>query len=399
MRFMQPGRKNKRKMFVSCLILLGSFLWLAPPGLVGVEAAESTQAAPDEIQPNPATTNDTDAGTAGSQQVGGTGIEVSIDPVVGGTVSLNGQAAVNIPAGALDGTTELSIAIHKVSDPPSPSQGFKLLDSVFEFTVGGETSYSFAKPVTLTFAYRWNSLPTGQTPAVQYYDEAASRWVNLGGTVTPDTIEVTVDHFTKYGVFALKGLVDRPAPDVVPDAPSPQDALIDIAGHWAENGIKEMVTLGVISGYPDSSFKPDASITRAEFATFLVKAMIKSLGYTLEPEKRFDDTSVHWAGLYISSALSYGVVSGYDDNTFGPDDTINREQMAAMLVRAVELAPAAEGAQFADSRSISPWARDAVTAAVKNGIMTGYPDNTFAPQGNATRAEAVTAILNALKTV
>jgi hypothetical protein len=399
LQFMRPGRKLKRNMLVSCLILLCSFLWLAPPGPAGAATEEITQAAPDETKAKPATTNDADAGAAGSQEVGDTGIEVLVDPVAGATVSLNGKAAVNIPAGALNGTVELPIAIHKVTDPPSPPQGYKLLDSVFEFTVGGETSYNFAKPVTLTLSYLWDSLPTGQTPAVHYYDEADSKWVSLGGTIYPDTVEVTVDHFTKYGLFALKGLVDRPAPDTVPDAPSPQDALTDIAGHWAENNIKEMVTLGVISGYPDSSFRPDAPITRAEFATFLVKAMIKSMGYTLEAERGFDDTSEHWAALYIASAFSYGVVSGYDDKTFGPDDTINREQMAAMLVRAVEPAPAAEGPQFADSRSISDWAGDGVAAAVKSGIMTGYPDNTFAPQGKATRAEAVTAILNALKTV
>lgn len=395
---MQLGRKRKRKMFVSCLLLLCNILWLVLPGLVSAKTEEIPQAARDEAQASPATAGDADAGAADPQQVGGTGIEVPVDPLAGGTVSLGSDVSVNIPAGALNGTTKLSIAIHKVSDPPSPPPGFVLLNSVFEFTVGGKTSYNFAKPVTLTFSYLWESLPTAQTPSVQYYDEAGSRWVSLGGTVSPGTIEIAVDHFAKYGVFAIRGMTGAPDYEA-PDVPSAQDALNDISGHWAENSIKEMVTLGAITGYPDSSFKPDAAITRAEFATFLVKAMIKELEYSLEPEKGFADTYGHWASLYISSALSYGVVSGYDNNTFGADDLITREQMAAMLVRAVKLTPAAEETQFADSRSISVWARDAVATAVKSGIMLGYPDNTFAPQGGATRAEAVTAILNALKSI
>jgi hypothetical protein len=358
-------------MCVSGLLLLCSLIWLALPG---------------------------PAGAADPQPVDGTGVEALIDPLAGGTVSLAGGAAAAIPAGALEGTTAMSIAIHEVSEPPSPPPGFVLLDSVYEFTVDGRTGYTFAKPVTLTFTYRWESLPTSQTPSVQYYDEAGARWVSLGGTVSPGEVETAVDHCGRYGVFALRGMDGAPG-SKAPDVPSPEDALNDIAGHWAESSIKEMITLGAISGYPDSSFKPDAAVTRAEFAAFLVKAMIKGLGYSLEPEKSFDDMYGHWAGLYISSALSYGVVGGYDDRTFGPNDPVTREQMAAMLVRAVKLTPAAEETPFADSGAISAWAGDAVAAAVKSGIMTGYPDNTFRPQGGATRAEAVTAILNALKSM
>lgn len=393
----QPGRKLKIKMFAGCLLLLCSFLWPALPGPARAETGEDPQAALVETPANTAAADETHDGADAPRQAANTGTDSAVDPAAGGTVSLGSDVSVKIPAGALSGTAKLNVSIHKVSDPPSPPQGYILLGSVFEFAVDGKTDYSFAKPVTLTFSYLWESLPTGQTPAIQYYDEAGARWVSLGGTIYPGTVDVTVDHFTKYGVFALKGLVERPDPGPAPDVPSPQDALTDISGHWAENGIKEMVTSGVISGYPDSSFKPDAPITRAEFATFLVKALIKSRGYTLEAGQGFEDTGAHWAGLYISSALAYGVVSGYDEKTFGPDDTINREQMAAMLVRAVGPAPAAEEVRFADSRGISGWAVDAVATAVKSRIMAGYPDNTFAPQGKATRAEAVTAILNAMK--
>lgn len=168
--------------------------------------------------------------------------------------------------------------------------------------------------------------------------------------------------------------------------------LQDINGHWAEKNISQMVASAAVGGYPDGSFKPDNTITRAEFATMLAKAF--------KPEnkagKTFADTARHWAKDYIVQATANGIVSGFDINTFGPDELITREQMAVMITRAAQLVGAAEEVPFADSGSISGWAKDAMTAAAINGIMKGYPDNTIHPQGNATRAEAVTVIVNAL---
>jgi hypothetical protein len=170
------------------------------------------------------------------------------------------------------------------------------------------------------------------------------------------------------------------------------EILKDIAGHWAESNIQKLVALGAISGYPDGTFRPNNNITRAEFATVLVKA------FQLEPQsgKVFKDTAGHWAQETISTAASYGIVGGYSADTFGPDDLITREQMAVMVVKAAELAPATVELSFTDSTSISEWAREAMTTAVASGIIGGYPDNTLRPQGNATRAEAATVIVNAL---
>lgn len=171
------------------------------------------------------------------------------------------------------------------------------------------------------------------------------------------------------------------------------EALTDIAGHWAENIIQELVALGAISGYPDGTFRPNNNITRAEFATVLVKA------FQLEPQggKVFKDTAGHWAQETISTAAFYEIVSGYNADTFGPNDLITREQMIVMVVKAAGLTPAATGFSFTDSARISEWAGEAMTTAMANGIIGGYPDNTVRPQGNATRAEAATVIVNALK--
>lgn len=174
---------------------------------------------------------------------------------------------------------------------------------------------------------------------------------------------------------------------------TPPNILKDITGHWAEKNIERLVELGAVIGYPDGTIKPDKTITRAEFATILVKA------FKLEPRQGniFNDILNHWAKDSISTAAAYGIVEGYDENTFGPDDLITREQMAAMSIRAAKLSKVSGELTFVDSMDISAWARDDVITAVTDGIISGYPDNTFRPANNATRAEAFTVIANALK--
>lgn len=181
---------------------------------------------------------------------------------------------------------------------------------------------------------------------------------------------------------------EQPQPETLPAS-----QLRDTKGHWAEGNINKLVASSALSGYPDGTFKPDARIKRAEFATILVKA------FKLEAKtgKVFADTANHWAKDAIATAAAYGIVGGYDDTTFGPEDDITREQMALMIVRAAKLDDAAGSKEFADGTAISGWAANAVNTAFENGIISGYPDNTFKPQGNAKRAEAVTVIVNALK--
>lgn len=176
---------------------------------------------------------------------------------------------------------------------------------------------------------------------------------------------------------------------------SAEVVLTDIKGHWAEANIKELVVTGAIYGYPDQTFKPDRTITRAEFATVLVKA----LKLTPKSGSIFIDSVDHWAKDYISTAEENGIITGYGDGKFGPDDLITREQMAIMIVRSAKLTDTEDNTPFTDGQNISKWAVNAVAAAVKNEIIKGYTDNTFKPKNNATRAEAVTVIVKALKVI
>lgn len=182
-------------------------------------------------------------------------------------------------------------------------------------------------------------------------------------------------------------------PDPQPETPAEEPAakLNDIADHWAKENIEKLVALDAISGYPDGSFAPEKGISRAEFALVLVKA------FKLEAKtgKTFADTAGHWAEEAIATAYGHGIISGYDEDTFGPDDPVTREQMTVMIFKAAKLTAGTDEIRFADSEQISDWAAAAVAAAVNNQLISGYPDNTFRPAQGATRAEAVTVILKA----
>ncbi|TEB14839.1 Endoglucanase precursor [Pelotomaculum sp. FP] len=166
----------------------------------------------------------------------------------------------------------------------------------------------------------------------------------------------------------------------------------DIGGHWAEAGIKQLVAAGIMNGYPDNTFKPDDTITRAEFCAILVKA----LKLTGEAGAAFADTGEHWAKDYIATAAANGIVHGTSGNNFAPDVPVTREQMALMICLAKKMTALDSWQDFSDADQLSYWAMDAVKTVSAKKLMSGYPDNTFRPQDFASRAEAAAVIVKLL---
>ncbi len=162
----------------------------------------------------------------------------------------------------------------------------------------------------------------------------------------------------------------------------------DLEDNWAADDINELADQGIVTGSPDGSFQPDRRITRAEIVTILVRM------YDLDSEEvvSFADSRDHWAAGYISIAAGLGYVNGYDQDHFGPDDSLTREQMAALAVRIAELeedtSPDAVSPSFTDGETISDWAKSAVRTMYQNQIINGYPDGSFRPVASITRAEA-----------
>ncbi|REK75002.1 asparaginase domain-containing protein [Paenibacillus paeoniae] len=171
----------------------------------------------------------------------------------------------------------------------------------------------------------------------------------------------------------------------------------DVAGHWSEALVKEAIALGITSGYPDGSFKPDKTVSRAEFTVLLMKAMKQ--GGDGETPAFSDANSIGvWAKNAIAQAVKLGIISGYPDGTFRPDGNISRTEMVVMIGRAMGLNAATGAAtEFADDASIPVWAKGAVNELIAKGIVQGRSNNRFAPQGTATRAEAITVMIRMLK--
>lgn len=185
---------------------------------------------------------------------------------------------------------------------------------------------------------------------------------------------------------------EEPANPVDPNTP----VLSDIAGHWAKGTIERAVALGLITGYPDGSFRPNGQITREEFAHLIVKALgLKNEQATLEFR---DEASVgSWAKESVQLAVKAGIIRGYEDGTFRPKALISRAEMAVMLGRALNAAEQGNAqTSFADDASIPSWAKWAIDAMQKQGIMEGKGGGNFAANDKTTRAEAAKVILKVL---
>lgn len=130
---------------------------------------------------------------------------------------------------------------------------------------------SFKKPVTLRFKIQAKLLGADRRAGMFYYDETNGKWIEVEGHAENDEFVATVHHFTKFAVFSV---AKEAPPQVKPEKPLPPVVHFnDLKGHWAEVMIQETAAKGIVSGYDDGSFKPDQFITRAEFTVMLMRAL------------------------------------------------------------------------------------------------------------------------------
>ena len=163
---------------------------------------------------------------------------------------------------------------------------------------------------------------------------------------------------------------------------------------WYHDGVHYCLDNDLMVGYPDDLFMPDAGTTRAMIVTMLWRFEGEPVVNYL---MTFNDVKQDaWYAEAVRWATSEGIVQGYDDTTFAPDDSITREQLATMLYRYIQK----NGGGFtgtwmflldyADRAEVSEWAYESVCYMTMHGLMQGKNDNVFDPQGSATRAEVAT---------
>lgn len=158
---------------------------------------------------------------------------------------------------------------------------------------------------------------------------------------------------------------------------------------WAEEYINKLSQREIVSGDEYGRFYPNNSILREEF----VKMLIKTLGIeTVYVGSNFDDVPYDsWFYEYISAAYAHGIVTGIDSTHFGTGQPVTREDMCTMLLRALKAygvyMPEERGEAFSDDSDISSYAKDGVYALKEIKAVGGFPDGSFGPNRNASRAE------------
>ncbi len=208
---------------------------------------------------------------------------------------------------------------------------------------------------------------------------------------TTNTIVAVGNDIDRSGI---SGPVDFVAATVTPPGGG---AFPDIAGHWAQAYIQALASRGVISGFPDGTFKPNDPVTRAQFAAIINKAFAPP---ARESCGSFGDvSSSFWGFEAIRTACRGGFLAGYPGNVFRPDQRIPRVQALVALVSGLNLRSENTSvlSVYTDQGQIPSWATTAIAGATQNGLVVNYPNtNRLNPSQEASRAEVAAFVYQAL---
>jgi len=243
----------------------------------------------------------------------------------------------------------------------------------------------FDQPVTLTLPYAETADP--QFLGIYRFDPESGTWTYVGGRVDEEqgVIATALWHFSEYAVMAYT----RTFPDVPAD-------------HWAFTDIQVLAARHVVRGDEAGRFNPAGTVTRAEFAALMVRTLGLERVTPVQPS--FTDVAASdWFYADAETAAAAGLIQG-SAGAFRPQDPISRQEMAAILARALQLRDGATGAALtpaevealiaplADRSAIASWAEADAALMLHLGLMKGRTAETFAPLETATRAEAVVVL-------
>jgi len=198
-------------------------------------------------------------------------------------------------------------------------------------------------------------------------------------------------------------------PPVVPETLSPDESRANLQGtakpispladlpasHWAFPVVTELLTRGLVTGFPDGSFRPDQPMTRAEFASQLARTF--QLSFKKETQAFADVTAMNWAHQDIQKSVRMGFLTGYPEGKFFPNETIDRIQVITALTQGLNLKSSSGSLSvlryYRDYDQVPDWATKSLVAATEAGLIVNHPDVTLlTPNRPASRAE-VTAML------
>ncbi|HAX80656.1 MAG TPA: hypothetical protein DCY88_33675 [Cyanobacteria bacterium UBA11372] len=199
-------------------------------------------------------------------------------------------------------------------------------------------------------------------------------------------INVEVGNAAVYDVSQVLASAPEPTPPAATPAPTPEAvpevpiAFPDVpANYWARNFIGQLVGRGLLQGYPDGAFRPNDPVTRAELATIISKAFDRNK--TREMATFRDLPTNHWAYPAISDAYEMGFLGSPNSRSFNPDQNVSRLDVLVALARGLGLTPSGSPERilrvYRDAGTISAEERRAIAAATEKGLVVSYPNVRF----------------------
>ncbi|MGG4146278.1 discoidin domain-containing protein [Paenibacillus algorifonticola] len=311
--------------------------------------------------------------------------------------------SLSIPLSVLkEMTGDLIIQIKTLTDTEKQNvltslNGLKATGPVIEFTltsVKGNVQNSvtqFKEKVTIEIAAKGITSKTdAKKLGIYYLDEASGTWIYVGGKYNSATekVEAKTGHFTKFAVMEYN------------------KSFSDIGSkHWAKANIEVMAAKHIASGISETRFDPAGKVTRAQFATFLVRALgIDLLAY----KGTFTDVPEgQWYTAYVEAAQASGIIKGAGNDRYDPDKEMTREQMAVMVINAYTYATGQttfavgdeDNTGFEDLDQAASWSKDAIQASFKLGIINGVSRTSYEPGMLSQRDQAASIIYRFLEAI
>ncbi len=344
------------------------------------------------VDVQPSSTGGGGGGSSGGGDIQSGGedrVEDKIGPKGGSLKAFDGAVEINFEVGAFD--KDANFSVKKLAEAAKTGVSSLVpLSPVFQFDTG---EAKLQKPVMVTIRYDKEKLRAVDARKLGLYrqdEKDSAKWTYVGGRVDPATgvVQAKLKGFSRYAVMAY----------------SPTFA--DLESHWARDEAELLAARHVVAGAGDGRFLPDKVITRAEMAKILVEMLAQDPSREVEKitpaNSTFSDVIPGtWQFTYIETAAKYDLVFG-NEGRFRPDDPVTREEMSALVVRALDLDKTvglSDGADlaFGDSAEVSEWARGYVSLARKKGLVQGLTPASFAPKDGSTRAQAVTLVFRAME--
>ena len=308
------------------------------------------------------------------------GKDVTLELDMGGGVKweINGQ---DIPADADLTDLDLGVTMNTSDIPVDVINAVTGDKEAVQLTLAHNGEFGFTLTLTAPVGVQnkglWANLYHYNTTLKQMLFETSAQ-VDASGNVA-----LKFTHASEYAIVLDESSHELPFTDTV-------------EGAWYQGAVEYVYRNGIMTGTSGTTFEPNAPLSRAMVAQILYNLEGQP---TVTGESTFTDSNTHWAAKAIAWAQKTGVVSGYGNNTFRPNQAVTREELAQMLYNYAEykqydLTASGDLIAFPDGNNVQGWAKTAMSWANGNQLINGFEDDTLRPGGDSTRAQAASILMN-----